>query len=169
MSISKMLLPEFDHEMATTRKVLERIPDDKLSWKPHEKSMTLGGLATHLSNIPSWTKNTFAADELDVAPPGAPPYRVEEKQSRREVLEAFDQNVTEARAAIEAATDENWQGKWSLLMTGKTIFTLPRPAVWRGFIMSHSIHHRAQLAVYLRLLDVPVPSIYGPSADEGTF
>lgn len=168
MSISKMLLPEFDHEMATTRKVLERIPDDKLSWKPHEKSMTLGGLATHLSNIPSWTRNTFEKDELDVAPPGAPPYRLEEKKSRREVLEAFDQNVTEARAAIEAATDENWQGKWSLLMTGKTIFTLPRPAVWRGFIMSHSIHHRAQLAVYLRLLDVPVPSIYGPSADEGT-
>jgi uncharacterized damage-inducible protein DinB len=168
MSISKMLLPEFDHEMATTRKVLERIPDDKLSWKPHEKSMTLGGLATHLSNIPSWTRNTFEKDELDVAPSGAPPYRLEEKKSRREVLEAFDQNVTEARAAIEAATDENWQGKWSLLMTGKTIFTLPRPAVWRGFIMSHSIHHRAQLAVYLRLLDVPVPSIYGPSADEGT-
>jgi len=169
MSISKMLLPEFDHEMATTRKVLERIPDDKFGWKPHEKSMSLGGLATHLSNIPSWTKNTFAVDELDVAPPGAPPYRLEEKKSRAEVLEAFDQNVTEARAAIEAATDENWQGKWSLLMTGKTIFTLPRPAVMRGFIMSHSIHHRAQLAVYLRLLDVPVPSIYGPSADEGGF
>ena len=100
MSISKMLLPEFDHEMATTRKVLERIPDDKFSWKPHEKSMSLGGLATHLSNIPSWTKNTFEVDELDVAPPGAPPYRLEEKKSRREVLEAFDQNVTEARAAI---------------------------------------------------------------------
>jgi uncharacterized damage-inducible protein DinB len=169
MSISKMLLPEFDHEMATTRKVLERIPDDKFSWKPHEKSMTLGGLATHLANIPSWTKNTFAVDELDVAPPGAPPYRLEEKKSGAEVLEAFDQNVTDARAAIEGATDENWQGKRSLLMAGKTIFTLPRPAVMRGFIMSHSIHHRAQLAVYLRLLDIPVPSIYGPSADEGGF
>jgi uncharacterized damage-inducible protein DinB len=169
MSISKTILPEFDHEMATTRRVLERIPDDKFSWKPHEKSMTLGGLATHLSNIPSWTRNTFEKDELDVAPPGAPPYRLEEKKSRDEILADFDKNVTEARAAIEAATDENWQGKWSLLMTGKTIFTLPRPAVWRGFIMSHSIHHRAQLAVYLRLLDVPVPSIYGPSADEDGF
>ena len=169
MSISKMLLPEFDHEMATTRKVLERIPDDKFSWKPHEKSMSLGGLATHLANIPSWTKTPFAVDELDVAPPGAPPYRLEEKKSRAEVLADFDKNVTEARASIEGATDENWQGKWSLLMTGKTIFTLPRPAVMRGFIMSHSIHHRAQLAVYLRLLDVPVPSIYGPSADEGGF
>jgi uncharacterized damage-inducible protein DinB len=169
MSISKMLLPEFDHEMATTRKVLERIPEDKFGWKPHEKSMTLDGLATHLANIPSWTKNTFEVDELDIAPPGAPPYRLEPAKSRAEVLDAFDKNVAEARAAIEGATDENWQGKWSLLMTGKTIFTLPRPAVWRGFIMSHSIHHRAQLAVYLRLLDVPVPSIYGPSADEGSF
>ena len=92
MSISKMLLPEFDHEMATTRKVLERIPDEKFSWKPHEKSMTLGGLATHLANIPSWTKNTFAVDELDVAPPGAPPYRLEEKRSRAEVLADFDKN-----------------------------------------------------------------------------
>jgi uncharacterized damage-inducible protein DinB len=169
MSLSQILLPEFDHEMANTRKTLERVPDEKFSWKPHEKSMTLGGLATHLANIPNWTKNTFDVDELDVAPPGAPPYRLEEAKSTAELLEAFDKNVTEARAALEAATDEKWQGKWSLLMTGKTIFTLPRPAVFRGFIMSHSIHHRAQLGVYLRLLDVPVPSIYGPSADEGSF
>ena len=169
MSISKMILAEFDHEMANTRKTLERVPDDKFGWKPHEKSMSLGDLATHLGNIPSWTKNTFEMDELDVAPPGAPPYRLEQAKSRAELLEAFDKNVSEARAALDAATDENWQGKWSLLMTGKTIFTLPRPAVFRGFIMSHSIHHRAQLGVYLRLLDVPVPSIYGPSADEGGF
>ncbi len=169
MSISKMILPEFDHEMANTRKTLERVPDDKFSWKPHEKSMTLGGLATHLSNIPSWTKNTFEADELDIAPPGAPPYKLEEAKSTAELLEAFDKNVASARAALEASTDENWQGKWSLLMTGKPIFTLPRTAVMRGFILSHSIHHRAQLGVYLRLLDVPVPSIYGPSADEGGF
>src|SRR5262245_55394400 len=106
MSLSKILLPEFDHEMANTRKTLERVPDDKFSWKPHEKSMTLGGLATHLANIPSWTKNTFDVDELDVAPPGAPPYRLEEAKSRAEILEAFDKNVTEARAALEAATDE---------------------------------------------------------------
>jgi uncharacterized damage-inducible protein DinB len=169
MSISKMILPEFDHEMANTRKTLERVPDDKFGWKPHEKSMSLGDLATHLGNIPSWTKNTFEKDELDVAPPGAPPYRLEQAKSSAALLEAFDKNVSEARAALESATDENWQGKWSLLMTGKTIFTLPRPAVFRGFIMSHSIHHRAQLGVYLRLLDVPVPSIYGPSADEGGF
>jgi uncharacterized damage-inducible protein DinB len=169
MSISKTILPEFDHEMANTRKTLERVPEDKFDWKPHEKSMALGDLTTHLANIPSWTKNTFDADELDIAPPGAPPYRLERAKSRAALLEAFDQNVTQARDALEGATDENWQGKWSLLMTGKTIFTLPRTAVMRGFILSHSIHHRAQLGVYLRLLDVPVPSIYGPSADEGGF
>lgn len=169
MPISQTILPEFDHEMANTRKTLERVPDDKFSWKPHEKSMTLGGLATHLSQIPSWTKETFARTELDIAPPGEPPPLMEEKKSRAEVLEAFDQNVAAARAALEAATDEQWQGQWSLLMGGKTIFTLPRAAVMRGFVMSHMIHHRAQLGVYLRLLDVPVPSIYGPSADEGGF
>ena len=169
MPISKMLLPEFDHEMANTRKTLERVPEDKFDWKPHEKSMSLGDLATHLGNIPSWTKNTFESDQLDVAPPGSPPYRLEQAKSRTALLDAFDKNVSEARAALEAAADENWQGKWSLLMGGKTIFTLPRQAVLRGFILSHSIHHRAQLGVYLRLLDIPVPSIYGPSADEGGF
>lgn len=169
MPISQTILPEFDHEMANTRKTLERVPDEKFSWKPHEKSMSLGGLSTHLANIPSWTALTFDRDELDIAPPGEPPYRLEEAKSRAEILEAFDKNVTSARAALEAATDENWQGKWSLLMTGKTIFTLPRTAVMRGFVMNHLIHHRAQLGVYLRLLDVPVPSIYGPSADEGGF
>jgi uncharacterized damage-inducible protein DinB len=169
MSISKMILPEFDHEMANTRKTLERVPDDKFAWKPHEKSMSLGGLSTHLANIPSWTAQTFDRDELDVAPPGSGPYRLEEAKSTAELLETFDKNVAAARAALAAATDENWQGKWTLLMTGKPIFTLPRTAVMRGFVMNHLIHHRAQLGVYLRLLDVPVPSIYGPSADEGGF
>ena len=169
MPISQTLLPEFDHEMANTRKTLERVPDDKFAWKPHDKSMSLGGLATHLANIPSWTANTFDQDELDIAPVGAPPFRLEEAKSRADLLAAFDKNVASARAALEAASDENWQGKWSLLSGGNRIFTLPRTAVMRGFIMSHSIHHRAQLGVYLRLLDVPVPSIYGPSADEGGF
>ena len=169
MPISQMLVPEFDHEMANTRKTLERVPDEKFGWKPHEKSMSLGGLATHLANIPSWTAHTFDRDELDIAPPGQPPHKLDEAKSRAELLEAFDKNVASARAALEAASDENWQGKWSLLNGGNKIFTLPRIAVMRGFILSHSIHHRAQLGVYLRLLDVPVPSIYGPSADEGSF
>jgi uncharacterized damage-inducible protein DinB len=164
-----MILPEFDHEMANTRKTLERVPDNKFAWKPHEKSMTLGQLSTHLSNIPSWTKNTFEADELDLAPEGQPAPRLEEAKSTAELLETFDQHVVTGRAALESAADERWLGKWSLRMGDKTIFTLPRTAVMRGFVMNHMIHHRAQLGVYLRLLDVPVPSIYGPSADEGGF
>ena len=169
MSISKSMLPEFDHEMANTRKTLERVPEDKFAWKPHQKSMSLGDLATHLANIPSWTPQTFDRDELDIQPEGAEPYREEPANSTSELLERFDKNVAAGRAALEAAGDEAWQGKWSLLMTGKILFTLPRTAVMRGFVMSHMIHHRAQLGVYLRLLDVPVPSIYGPSADEGGF
>ncbi len=107
MPIGKMILPEFDHEMGNTRKTLERVPDDKFAWKPHEKSSSLGGLSTHLANIPSWTAHTFDRDELDIAPPGEPPYRVEEAKSRDALLEAFDKNVTSARAALESASDEN--------------------------------------------------------------
>jgi len=169
MSLSQTMLPEFDQEMANTRKTLERVPDDKLGWKPHEKSTSLGGLATHLANIPSWTKNTFEQDELDIAPPGAPPFRLEEAKSRTELLKAFDKNAADARAALVGASDESWMQSWSLLHGGNKIFTMPRTAVMRGFVMNHLIHHRAQLGVYLRLLDVPVPAIYGPSADEGGF
>src|SRR5437773_7811996 len=104
MPIGQMILPEFDHEMANTRKSLERVPDDEFAWKPHEKSMSLGGLSTHLANIPSWTAQTFDRDELDIAPPGGPPYRLEEAKSRAELLAAFDKNVTLARAALEAAS-----------------------------------------------------------------
>ncbi|PYS37748.1 MAG: damage-inducible protein DinB, partial [Acidobacteria bacterium] len=113
MPISQMILPEFDHEMANTRKTLERVPYEQFGWKPHEKSMSLGGLATHLANIPGWTAQTFGRDELDIAPPGQPPYKLDEAKSRAELLEAFDKNVASARTALEAASDENWQGKWS--------------------------------------------------------
>src|SRR5204862_4151253 len=136
MPISKMILPEFEREMANTRKTLERVPDDKFAWKPHEKSMTLGGLSTHLANIPSWTARTFDRDELDVAPPGSGPYRLEEAKSTAELLAAFDKNVASARAALEAATDDNAQGKRPLLMTGNPIYTQPRTAIMRGFLMN---------------------------------
>jgi len=169
MALKDALLAEFDPEMANTRKTLERVPEDKLAWKPHVKSTSLGGLATHLGNIPSWVKNTFEQDELDIAPPGAPPFRLEEAKSRSELLSAFDKNVANGRAALESASDEKWREPWSLLHGGNKIFTMPRTAVMRSFVMNHLIHHRAQLGVYLRLLDVPVPSIYGPSADEGSF
>ena len=167
MSISAALLPEFDQEMANTRKTLERVPDDKFDWKPHEKSMAMGGLATHLANLPTWTVYTINLDSLDLAPPGGEPFRVEERRSRREVLEAFDKNVAAARDAIAGASDEELLKPWSLLQGGVTLMTLPKIAVLRSFVMNHVIHHRGQFTVYLRLNDLPVPSIYGPSADEG--
>jgi uncharacterized damage-inducible protein DinB len=169
MSISEALLPEFDQEMATTRKTLERVPEEKFDWKPHEKSTTLGGLATHLANLPSWVGHTIDKEELDMAPPGQPPLRIEPARTRDEVLAAFDRNVAAARAALAGASDERLLGPWTLLQGGNRVLTLPRAAVLRSFVMSHSIHHRAQLGVYLRLNDIPVPSVYGPSADEAPF
>jgi len=167
MSISASLLPEFDQEMANTRKALERVPDEKLDWKPHEKSMSMGGLATHLANLPIWTVFTINQDSLDLEPPGGGSSRVEEKRSRREILEDFDKNVTAARDAVAGASDEELLKPWSLLKGGVTLMTLPKIVVLRSFVMNHVIHHRGQFTVYLRLNDVPVPSIYGPSADEG--
>jgi uncharacterized damage-inducible protein DinB len=165
MTLSETLLPEFDREMATTRRVIERVPDDKLDWQPHEKSMSLRNLATHLSNIPSWAVHGITKDALDVAPQGVP-VRAEPAGSTQEALETFDKNVAEARAAIASASDAQLAEGWSLLHNGHTIFTMPRAAVLRQFVLSHIIHHRAQLGVYLRLNDIPVPSVYGPSADE---
>ncbi len=169
MSLSQALLPEFDQEMGSTRKTLERVPEDKFDWKPHEKSTTMGGLATHIANLPSWAGRSLKQDEFDLAPPGQPPMRIEPASSREALLATFDQNVAEARAVIAGASDEYFMKPWTLLQGGKTIFTLPRVAVLRSFVMNHMIHHRAQLGVYLRLNDVPVPSVYGPSADESPF
>jgi len=167
MALSDGLLPEFDQEMAGTRKTLERVPEEKFDWKPHEKSTALGGLATHLANLPWWAVITIEQDSLDLAPPGAPPPRIEPARSRQEVLEAFDRNVAAARAAIAGASDGEWLKPWTLLSGGNEIMTLPKLAVLRSFVLNHNIHHRAQLGVYLRLNDVPVPSLYGPTADEG--
>ena len=163
MPLSQALLPEFDHEMSNTRKSLERVPEDKLSWKPHNKSMTMGGLATHLATINHWADAIVGTDSFDVST--APP--PSEIKSRKELLDTFDQDTATARKAIAGASDEALMKPWSLKSKGNTIFTLPRIAVLRSFIMNHAIHHRAQLGVYLRLNDIPVPSIYGPSADEG--
>src|SRR5258708_157126 len=129
MTLSEMIMPEFEQEMANTRRTLERVPDKKFEWKPHEKSSSLGGLATHLANIPSWTTYTFEKDEPDIAPPGAPPFRLEQAKSTADLLAVFDKNVADARATLAAATDERWFEKWSLLNGGNTIMTLRRAAV----------------------------------------
>jgi len=162
-NLSQALLPEFDHEMANTRKSLERVPDDKLSFKPHTKSTSLGGLATHLATINHWTEAILNQDSFDVA--SAP--RTAEINSRAAILAEFDKNLANARKNIAGATDAELFKPWALLANGQTVFSMPRIAVLRSFILNHTIHHRAQLGVYLRLNDVPVPSIYGPSADEG--
>ena len=169
MSLSGALLPEFDHEMANTRKTLERVPDDKFDWKPHQKSFSMGGLATHLATLPSWAAITIQKDSIDIAPQGEPPPRANPCNSREELLERFDGHISTARAAIAGASDEDLLKTWTLIAGGKTIFAVPRIAALRSFVMNHNVHHRAQLGVYLRLNDIPVPSIYGPSADEGAF
>jgi len=166
MSIGESMLPEFDIEMANTRKTLERVPDDKFAWKPHEKSFAMGPLATHVSNIPTWTNVTIDRDEFDMAPNGEP-MKAPECHSRQELLDAFDKNVSTARAALAGIADEKIFQNWTLLASGNKVLSMPRIAVLRSFVMNHLIHHRAQLGVYLRLNDIPVPSIYGPSADEG--
>jgi uncharacterized damage-inducible protein DinB len=168
MTLSEGLLPEFDQEMANTRKALERVPDGKLGWKPHEKSGTMGWLATHIAMIPHWTDVIVRQLEFDMAPPGSPPYVPPLAGSVKEMLELFDKHVPAARAAIAGASDEELLKPWSLLAGGQPILTLPRIAALRGVIMNHLIHHRGQLTVYLRLNDVPVPALYGPSADENS-
>jgi uncharacterized damage-inducible protein DinB len=166
VSLSESLLPEFDHEMANTRRVLERIPEDKLDWKAHPKSNSMGWVGMHLAEIPGWVDVTLNQDSLDIAPAGGEPYRTPPAVSVQAILERFDKNVAAGRAAIAAASDDQFGRPWSLLMGGQTIFTLPRAAVLRSFVLSHAIHHRAHLCVYLRLNDIPVPALYGPSGDE---
>lgn len=168
MKMSDALLPEFDQEMATTRRVLERVPDDRLAWKPHEKSMSLGRLASHVAELPIWVDTILKQEAFDMADPrdgGA--YTPNDLGSNREILELFDSLVRRARATIEAAEDRIYPQPWTLKSGDHVIFTMPRAAVLRMMVYSHIIHHRGQLSVYLRLNDVPVPSIYGPSADEG--
>lgn len=168
MSIAQSILPEFDHETGNTRKVLDRVPEAHVAWKPHAKSYSLGDLALHIANIPTWTAVTLLQSELDMAPPqagAAPPKRVWE--SRAVLLKTFDENVASARGVIAETNDVEMMKPWTFKMGGQVRFTQPKVAVLRSFVLSHSIHHRAQLTVYLRLKDVPLPFIYGPTADEG--
>jgi uncharacterized damage-inducible protein DinB len=164
MAIKDALLPEFDHEMATTRKVIERVPEGKFGFKPHEKSMSMGQLASHIAEMPTWATTGITLDSVDLAS-GYKPF---EAASSAALLEMFDKNVAGARNSIAGASDETFMKSWSLKRGDKTLMTMPRIAVVRSFMLNHVIHHRGQLSVYLRLNDVPVPSIYGPSADEGS-
>ncbi len=167
MALSQAILPEVDQEMSGTRKVLERVPEGKFDWKPHAKSMALGRLANHLADIPNWGAVTMEVDELDIAPVDGPSYTPSQYKTAAELVAAFDANLVKMRAAILAASDEVFVRPWTLKAAGKALFTMPKIAVMRSPVLNHGIHHRAQLGVYLRLNDVAVPSLYGPSADEG--
>jgi uncharacterized damage-inducible protein DinB len=166
MTYAESILPEFDQEMASTRKVLERVPEDKLDWRAHPKSNTIGWNANHLAEIPGWVEGMLTAPSWDFAPVGGERYQSPKLTSRREILNLFDRNVAAARRAIAAVKDEEMGKMWSLLQAGKPIFTLPRAAVIRRFVLNHLIHHRAHLCVYLRLNDIPLPGMYDPSGDE---
>ena len=161
MTIAESLLPEFDHEMATTRRLLERVPSDKGEWKPHVKSFSLGHLAQLVATMPGWITIALEQTALDLAT--FPGYSYETTET---LLGVFDNHVKEARAALEKAKDGEFEVPWSLKHGEQVLFTLPRFVAVRTDI-NHLVHHRGQLSVYLRLLDVPIPSIYGPTADEG--
>lgn len=166
MTIAETILPEFDMEMAGTRKALERVPDDKLDWKAHSKSNSIGWVATHLAEIVGWVEGTLTKDTWDINPEGGEPYQVPQLNSRQEILDQFDANVATARKRIEATSDEEFAKSWSLLSAGQALITMPKAGVIRTWVLNHSIHHRGHLCVYLRLNDIPVPALYGPSGDE---
>ena len=165
MAIVDALLPEFDHEFATTRRLLDRVPPAQFSWKPHDKSMSLGQLAAHLANIPFWCTATLEADSLDLEAMGDEA-RPKEPESRDSLLRDFDTRLNTARQRLVATTDPEFLLPWKLKSGGQEFFTMPKITVLRTFVMNHQIHHRGQLSVYLRLNNVPVPPIYGPTADE---
>ena len=167
MTIGQSMLSEFDQEMQNTRKVLERVPDEKWNWKPHDKSGTLGWLAGHVATLPGWATMTINTEEFDYAPvSGRSSYQPPKTENRNDLLAAFDKEAAGARAALASISDEEMMKTWKLLAGGQEIFAMPRIAVLRGVVMNHLIHHRAQLTVYFRLLNVAVPGLYGPSADE---
>src|SRR5262249_4979634 len=157
MSYAETTLPEFDQEMANTRKVLERIPDDKFDWQPHPKSHTIGWNANHLADLPKWLETVLTTPSLDIAPKGGEPYTSPKLNKRQEILDLFDRNVAAARKALTEAKDADVSVPWTLEMAGDPIFTMPRSAVVRSMVLNHVIHHRAHILVYLRLNDIPVP------------
>lgn len=166
MTLAQALLPEFTQEMAGLRRAIERIPAGRLDYRPHAKCFTLGQLANHLVEIPGWTVSTLTMDELDLAHPDVAAKRPAPSQDAAGLLRTLDAAVEKVLGVLPQASDATLGQNWTLKNGGETVFTMPRAAVLRAFVLNHLVHHRAQLGLYLRLLEVPVPALYGPSADE---
>jgi uncharacterized damage-inducible protein DinB len=167
MTLSE-LRTAFDRETATTRRVLERVPEAKTSYRPHPKSWTLGELSLHVANIPYWAALTLTTERLDLAPPDGEPFPPPTFRSAAATLEHFDEKVAQSKSAFAKASDSDLSKTWTLLHGGHEIFARPKGEVLRNAVLDHGIHHRGQLTVYLRLCDVALPSIYGPTADDPT-
>jgi uncharacterized damage-inducible protein DinB len=165
LPIRDLVLPEYDREMATTRRLLDRAPEDRFAWKPHPKSMSLGQLVTHLADIPGWVGTLLDGSGYDLSTAGSEGLLVP-AASRADLMQRFDSHVDAARGKIVSTADGAFMALWTLKKDGQEIFTAPRLSVLRNFLLNHTIHHRGQLTVYLRLLEVPLPAIYGPTADE---
>ncbi len=168
MAIVDALLPEFDHEIAATRRLLDRLPNDRLGWQPHPKSMTLAALSEHIGQLGLWGQLTLQQPAVDLETMARPP-DYQPLASKALLLAHFDTRMAAARVALAGRTDAELMAPWTLRRGDREFFTMPKASCWRTFVMNHLIHHRGQLTVYLRELDVPLPSIYGPSADEQPF
>ena len=164
MRLVDSILLEIDQEAQTTKRVLDRIPEDKFAWKPHPKSFSLGQLALHIASVPGSVAAAVVPDHMEV-----PNFSQPEPKSRREVLDTFSRSLESAKETLKKMDDARLTSTWSLTRGGKTLLAVPRMAFLRSVLMNHVYHHRGQLSVYLRMLEVPVPSIYGPSADENPF
>ena len=164
MAFKEALLAEFDHEIGSTRRLLERVPDGQLGWKPHDKSYSLGDLSGHIANLSMWMNRILESSELDLA--SIADARPTSPASRDDVLQRLETNAKSARATLAEQTDASLLAAWTLKNGGREVFTMPRSSVLRSFVFNHLIHHRGQLTVYLRLQNVPLPSLYGPTADE---
>lgn len=167
MSIADLLLPELDNEIAVTRRVLERVPDGRGEWKPHEKSFPMGHLAQLVARLPGWATMMMSQTEIDIAPKDGPRFPGYSFETTETLLAEFDRNAAAARQAIAGASDGDFDVPWTLKKAGEVMMTQSRYQMLRSMVLNHLVHHRAQLGVYLRLVDVPVPQMYGPTADEG--
>jgi uncharacterized damage-inducible protein DinB len=165
VSLKQAILAEFDAEVAVTRRVLDRLPDQALAWKPHERSMSLGGLAAHLAQIPHWGTSILQRDGYDMPADARAP--ADSVATKADVIETFERHTTEVRRVLVGLTEAELYAPWSLTSGGDVVMSLPKISALRRFLLNHLVHHRGQLTVYLRMHNVPLPPLYGPTADEG--